>query len=318
MPQPFSSATAEQVVAVVEAVVVAGAPTKPEFVADFSDLPQPQAEEALKLSIDLGLLTHNAGRYVPSNPLCRFLVTPNQMQKAAVLRVLLESYKPFVVFRERLVATTLASNAAQQTKVALDLNAHRENIKDTLVSLGTYSHALITEGGGRYRPETNPTENLLEIVAQGCQDAAAAEARIRQQVGVDAAALISRDDVIVPLADALLRARGGDGRGAVLAAGNAVESYLEAYAGRRNVAVAGATGINAKIDRLSQGNVMPRKLAFSGKYLGHIRNAADHGVDTDVGASWTIRGNTGTEYVFVACSFIAGVTAYEGGKPPEI
>ena len=29
---------------------------------------------------------------------------------------------------------------------------------------------------------------------------------------------------------------------------------------------------------------MPKKLAAVGKYLGHVRNAADHGVDTEVGA----------------------------------
>src|SRR6266850_7243297 len=135
MARPFSPATAEQVVAVTEAVVVNPQPTRVEFVVEFSDLPKDQAESALDLATDLGLLSLEGGRYSVASPLCRFLMTANQDQKATVLRVLLESYRPFVTFRERLVATTLASTAAQQTKVALDLNAHREAIKDTLISL---------------------------------------------------------------------------------------------------------------------------------------------------------------------------------------
>jgi hypothetical protein len=101
-------------------------------------------------------------------------------------------------------------------------------------------------------------------------------------------------------------------------AGNAVESYLEEYAARRTVQLGNAPGINAKIDKLVAGNVMPKKLAAVGKYLGHVRNAADHGVDTEVGAPWAIRPATGVKYVFVSCSFIAAVTAREQNKPPEI
>lgn len=318
MTRPFSPATAEQVVAVVEAVVVSQEPASLEFVAEFSELLADQAEAALKLATDLGLLSHGAGKYSVTSTLSRFLVTPNQMQKAAVMRVVLESYEPFIMFRERLVATVLASTAAQQTKAALGLDAHREVIKDTLVSLGTYSHALVTEGGGRYRAENEPFENALEILAQACRDAAAAEARIRHQLGADAVASVSRDEVIVPLADGLVRAKSGDPRGAVVSAGNAVESYLEALAARQGVNLASAPGINAKLDKFAQANKIPKKLVQVGKYLGTVRNAADHGVDPEVGVSWVIRDTTGLEYVFVSCSFVAATIAHEKSKPLEI
>src|SRR5207249_3284808 len=121
------------------------------------------------------LLSRSEGRFAVASPLCRLVVTANQMQKAAVLRLVLESYEPFVRFRERLIATNLAQIAAQQTKTLLGLNAHHEDIKDTLLSLGTYSNALITEGGGRYRPWEEASENPLEALLQACTDTAAAE-----------------------------------------------------------------------------------------------------------------------------------------------
>jgi hypothetical protein len=59
-------------------------------------------------------------------------------------------------------------------------------------------------------------------------------------------------------------------------------------------------------------------LIFVGKYLGHVRNAADHGIDQDVGAAWTIRPQTGLEYVHVACSFLVSIRSRELNRPPDV
>jgi hypothetical protein len=122
-----------------------------------------------------------------------------------------------------------------------------------------------------------------------------------------------------------LQAGAGDGRTAVLLAGNAVESYLVALAGTLGVALGGAAGINAKLDRFAHpgaglvpANALPKKLIFMGKYLGHVRNAADHGVDTDIGAAWQIQPSTGLDFVNVACSFICAVDARRTGQAPKI
>jgi len=204
-------------------------------------------------------------------------------------------------------------------KTTLDLSEHRDIIKDTLISLATYSHALDTEGGGLFVPADDTIVNQLLTLAQACGDVVAAEARIRLQMGDAAADLVARNEVFLPLADALLRAASGDARGAVVLAGNPVESYVTALAARLAVAnVAGAPGINAKLGHFATANAIPSKLIAIGKYLGNVRNAADHGVDAEVGAAWTIQESTGTEFVFVACSFINAVTAREQGQPPKI
>lgn len=317
MPRAFSPATAEQVVAAVEAVFVNGKPTNASFVAAFCDLPSDRADAALELAVDLSLLSKQAGEYRIANPLCRVLGSPDERHRAAALRVALESYEPFIVFRERLPATPMVATAAHQTKSALDLDAHRDEIKDTLISLGTYSQALMEAGGGRYRLAEPSTDHLLDL-AVAAQALAAAESRIRQQIGETAAGRVSRDEVLLPLADGLQKAAAADAEGAVQAAGNAVESYLVEVAGRVGANLAGATGLNAKVERLVTHGTIPKKVAQIGKYLGHIRNAADHGIDADVGASWTIRPSTGIEYVFVACSFIAAVDLRERGGPVEL
>jgi hypothetical protein len=315
MANPFWRATAEAVVAAVDAVYVTNGTADVERVADFAQLTSTNAEAALALAMDLGFLTSTGSDYSPLSPLCRAFASPNQRRKAAALRIVLEAYVPFTLFRDRLIATEDATAAAKQIKILLKLDVHHDDIKDTLLSLGQYSQALVAEGGGVYRAKEAAADDPLEALAVGCAEDTAAERRIRLQLGAQAADQVSRDDVIVPLSNALQRASAKDGRGAVLAAGNAVDSYLTEFGQRANVNLAGKHGINAKAEALQQGTVLPKKLLNVSKYLGHVRNAADHGIDDDINAAWDIREHTGVEDVFVACSFIAAATERELSGP---
>jgi hypothetical protein len=211
-----------------------------------------------------------------------------------------------------------ASIAAQQAKAVLDLNAHREDIKDTLVSLGTYSQALESAGGGSYVVKESVVADPLAKLAAAAASVATAEMAIRVRIGPDADGICDRDSVLMPLANALVCASADDGRGAVVNAGNAVESFLTALGGRTGIDLAGAFGINAKLERFDHAHILPKKLIFVGKYLGHVRNAADHGIDQEVGAAWGIRAQTGVDYVEVACSYLMSVRLRELQRPPEI
>jgi hypothetical protein len=317
-----SQTTAEHVMGAVEAVVVNGRPTSPDLVAEFLGTTLPNATAAVEMAVELGLLTPNGADFVVLSPLCRF--TTNPEQKTAVLRILIENYRPFTVFRERLLATADPNTAAQATKIFNNLPAHRDIVKETLISLGTFSRALVPEGGGHYQLDKEPLANSLQQIAVACTDMVIAEGRIRDQLGPFAQAVLApdRDAVIVPLAHALMKANVRNGRGAVQQAGNAVESHIVAMAGRMNppVNVAGAAGIIEKLNRFAVApRRLPRYLIHIGSYLGAIRNAADHGPDTDINNQpWEIRDATGLEYVFVACSFIAATIGIERNQPPDI
>jgi hypothetical protein len=315
-----SQTTAEHVMGAVEALVVNGGPTTLDLIAEFLDTTPANATAALEMAEELSLLSKNGNTYTAVSPLCRFTAIPEQ--KAAVLRILIENYRPFTIFRERLLAAADLNRAARETKTVCNLPAHRDVVKDTLISLGTFSRALVPEGGGNYQLDAASLVNALQVIASACKDMTMAEGRIRSQLGplAEAALAPQRDTVIVPLADALVRANNRDGAGAVQAAGNAIESHITAMAGRLGVDLTGATGIIQKLNQFA-GNPrrLPKKLIHIGSYLGAIRNAADHGPDTDINnASWQIRDATGLEYVFVACSFIAATLGIERHDPPEI
>ncbi len=272
------------------------------------------------MAVELGLLTKHGNAYKATSPLCRY--TLNGEQKAAVLRVALEAYEPFNKFRERLVSTADVSVAARQTKTLCGLTADRDEVRDTLLSFGTYSNALVTEGAGKYQLEVGAHANHLQVLSAACTQLTAAEGRIRAQLGPAAEQVLAnlRDNVIVPLADALVRANNRDGPGAVQQAGNAVEAHIGALATRKGVALGNATGIISKLQKFeTPTRQLPAKLIHVGSYLGSVRNAADHGGDAHIGnARWKIRDATGLEYVYVACSFIAATIAIERGDPAEI
>lgn len=273
-----SPTTAEQVVAAVEAVVSNGANATADLVAAFLDTAHARAAAALDMAVELGLLAKTKDVYDCVSPLCRY--TLNAEQKAAVLRVVLEAYPPFNKFRERLVATADVSLAAQQTKALFALGAHRDEVRDTLVSLGTYSHAIVTEGGGNYQLEVASLANHLQVLSAACTELMASEGRVRIQLGPAAENVLAaqRDSVIVPLADALVRANNRDGSGAVQQAGNAVEAHIDAMAVRMGVPLTGATGIMRKLQKFeAPTRRLPAKLVHIGSYLGSVRNAADHG-----------------------------------------
>ena len=296
-----------------EAVVALGG-SDAATIAAFTDLPQPTVDGALNLAADLELLTENAGQFASASPLCKLLRTPQDGEKAAILRVVIESYDPFLVFREELEATNDVTASAQRTKAKLDLTCHREQVKETLLSLATYSGALIAGHGNSYKRDAKGISVILDELAAGSREIAEATHTVRTELGLVAAGEVSHDQVILPLAVGLRHAAAGSGREAVLQAGIAVENFLTSAAAHQGTNTAGANGINAKMNCLVQAGHYPGKLHNICKYLGHIRNAADHGNDAEINAPWDISGPTGRNYIFVAAAFIRSMVAHLAGR----
>lgn len=312
MPRPFYQATAEQVVVVSEAVVSLGN-SDVAAIAAFTDLLAATAEGALRLAADMNLLTENAGQFSIGSPLCKLLRTPQDREKAAILRVALESYEPFQVFLEEHDATGNVSDAAQRTKVKLDLTCHREEVKATLLSLATYSGALTPGQGNNYSRDAQGLTALLDELVAGSREIADATQTIRQELGVDVG-LVDHAQVIQPLVAGLRHAVAGAGREAVLQAGIAIENFLVSVAALHGTNIVGANGVNGKMERLVQAHHYPPKLNNVCKYLGHIRNAADHGADVEIAAPWNITSQTGRNYVFVAAMLIRSMLAHRAGR----
>jgi hypothetical protein len=311
--------TADAVVAAVEGVVLSRGIATEQSIAEFLDLPAAKAREAIQLAEDLQLIRTNGQSIEVASPLARLLTTPVLQQRAAILRIAVEAYEPFRVFREILhMNGGLTSTAAQQTKAVLGSSEHRDVIRATLTSLGTYSSSLKAAAAGEFAVHFDYDEDLRSKLRESVSQLGEADLRIRDWISEDLRSYASTEDVLNPLAEAYLKASQGDARGTIVNAGNAAESFLAKLASDMAVDVSSAHGLGAKVAKLSDGGKIPKKIAAIGRYLGNVRNAADHGVDPEIGAAWLIRDGSGEDYLRVAITFIESCLSYHQGKPPAL
>ena len=241
-----------------------------------------------------------------------YLFTAERESKAAILRYVLEQYEPYRTFKARLALTAgVVGEAATQTKALHKIGAHREVISTTFCNLGTYAQSLVSEGGGLYRPRNDNPKEYLKILDRVIQDRETATLQVRSRLGEEATNWIDGPSVLDNLITAYQRATVAQQvpRSPIVHAGNAVESFLSQLATHHRVNVGNAHGINAKADALKNAGHLLSKHNFMVKYLGHVRNAADHGVDSEIGTQWNVSAKTAVEYVHVAQTVIAAIVA---------
>lgn len=317
MPYEIYPTTAENIISATDAALQKVDGVAENLVAEFMDTTPNYARDALGMAKELALLQEqNNGTFIPNSRCSIYLCTAIHQSKAAILRFLLEQYLPYQTFKSRLELTGVVGAAASQTKALHQITAHRQVIMDTFCSLGTYAQSLTSEGGGLYRVNQDSCQTFLGILNQSIQDRETAAIQVRKRLGDIAVSWVDEQNVLENLITAYQRAgtAAQDARAPIVHAGNAVESFLSRLAQHHSVGIQNAHGINAKADALARAGHINDKHKFMIKYLGHIRNAADHGIDATIGTQWTISENTAIEYVHVAQSIISDMIASLNGE----
>jgi len=309
--------TAEHVISATDAALQLKDGADRDIVASFINTTVDSADNALRMAEQLGFLksgTREKFRCV--SPCAEYLVTSDLSEKAAVLRFILEQYPPYKTFKARLALGKLAPDAANESGALHKIRAHRDIILHTLTNLGTYAQSLVSEGAGLYRVKEEKGNEYLNIVDKVVSDREVARTYIIKRIGQKVTNWVNEKDVFEELVTAYQRAGKADEdkHAPIVHAGNAVESFLAQLADHCKVDVTASSGINAKVEKLAQNGHLTTKHKFILKYLGHIRNAADHGEDSEIGKAWEIAHNTAIEYVHVAQSAIANVVASLDGK----
>lgn len=311
--------TAEQIISATDAVLLKNG-CDAQFVSSFLDIPEDVSGNALIMAQQIGLVNfdNTTNLFHSVSPFATYLVTCNDKQKAIVIRLLIEQYEPYKFFKERLWVTGLADVASEQVKICYALTSHRDVIKNTIISLGTFAQSLISEGAGLYRvaevdrSEVNFLLKFDEIISQREK----AEIIVRKLINKDALSFIDQEETLNPIITAYhkLHECKTDSRSPILYAGNAFESFLIKYSNHYHIDLTGKTGINSKIDKIANDGKMTTKHKFIGKYIGHIRNSCDHGVDTEINQSWNISEQTSHEYVHIVITCINNLANYLKGN----
>ena len=146
--------TAEDIVAVVDAVIAKGSEAAKDFIAEFTGIAtDDQVLKALQMACELQLIVFDSSRGCYGSPsfLARKLVSASSdEQKAVFMRLILEQYAPYNTFKTRYGFTKSIELACRQTKTLHMMTSNERDVKNTLISIATYAKALESEGANLY------------------------------------------------------------------------------------------------------------------------------------------------------------------------
>lgn len=291
--------TAEDIVAVVDAVVAKKTKAEKPYISDFTGIAtDDQVTKALQMAMELNLVTYDTQDdiYTTQSFLAEQLVSAvSDEQKAVFMRLILEQYPPYNTFKMRYEFTNSIELACRQTKSLYSMASNERDIKNTLISIATYAKALRSDGANLYSfVEDSETyslvENALEITT-------ITETTLRTFLGEQLYSFVNEENVFQPLVDALKKSKCSpiDTRSVIVYAANSFESFLEDYANSKSISLSGKTGILSKRDALS--THLSKKHRGMIDFIGQVRNAADHGSDPDENNQmWTITEETAAIY----------------------
>ena len=140
--------TAEDIVAVVDAVIAKGSEAAKDFIAEFTGIAtDDQVLKALQMACELQLIVFDSSRGCYGSPsfLARKLVSASSdEQKAVFMRLILEQYAPYNTFKTRYGFTKSIELACRQTKTLHMMTSNERDVKNTLISIATYDCILDT------------------------------------------------------------------------------------------------------------------------------------------------------------------------------
>lgn len=316
MPFEIVQTTAEDIIGVVDAVLAKSQNCDKNFISEFADISFSQTDNALQMALEMKLLEVSSDNYYfSSSYLARLMVSARSSDsKAAILRLVLEQYEPYVTFKTRFSYTNSLDTAAKQVKSLYNMRSSYKEIKNTFINISTYAKAMINDGAGSYKlNEDNVT--YVEILDLALKFKANDTSALQDQLGSEVYEYLDKTNVFAPLSDAYskIQAASLELKPIILYAGNAFESFLLQIANDNQISLSGKNGIMQKSDALS--SVLPKKHRGMIGYIGQVRNAADHGTDPDEdGKTWTVSEDTALLYPILVTSIIKDIYYYQHGS----
>lgn len=308
--------TAEDIVAVIDAIYAKNGDASIEYIQNFTGIAtEDQVEKAIMMAeqFDMICCDEIKNLYSVKSTLAELLVTAfDDNQKAVIMRIILEQYKPYRELRKRYRFTKSIDMAVAQIKAMLSISANERDIKNTLISIGTYSKSLRSEGANLY--SFIEEENNISVIDDLLSKKMVLSSSLETYFGERVLTIISQENVLTQLQTALLKTENGniDSRAVVVYAANAFESFLVDFANLKNISLTGKTGIIQKADAMS--TVLSKKHRGIINYVGQIRNAADHGSDPDDdGNIWYINNETAIMYPHTIAVLIKSILDRDNG-----
>ena len=314
MPYNIIFAPAEDIVGVVDAILAKPVECTKDFISEFADISSVQTDNALYMAEQLGLINYDGvtGFYTSNSFFARLIVSSrNDNHKAAIMRLVLEQYEPYITFKARFSFTNSLDLACKQVKTIYSMTCTYKDIRNAIINIATYSKAMINDGASSYKLNQDEV-TYIEILELALRFKANDDNALRVQLGESVCNFLDTDRVFNPLSDAYSRIQNfdSDPKAPILYAANAFESFLHQIADKHSISLSGRSGIGQKSDALNK--VISKKHRGMIQYISQVRNAADHGADPDEnGDIWEVSEATAQLYPIMVASVIKDIVCRE-------
>ena len=210
-----------------------------QYISEFADISEQQAQNAIKMAVNMELLYFDSTSqsYKSDSLLSHLLVSArNDLQKATIMRFILEQYKPFKSFKDRYIFTQSIDLACKQLKVLYGMTTTYRDIKNTITNIATYAKAMISDGANQFVLNDDQV-TYLEILDVVLKSKANDDNALKTLLGESTYNYIDADKVYTPLSDAFSKVQNEltEGKTIILYSGNAFESFLQQIADEHSV-----------------------------------------------------------------------------------
>ena len=309
-------APAEDIVGVVDAILAKPLECSEDFISEFADISTTQTANALHMASQLGLVGKDiaTGFYTSNSFLARLIVSSrDDNHKAAIMRLVLEQYEPYITFKARFSFSNVIDLACKQVKSLYSMSCGYKDIRNAIINIATYSKAMINDGASSYKLNQDEV-SYIEILELALKFKANDDNALRAQLGETVCDYLDTEKIFNPLSDAYSKIQNidTDPQATILYAGNAFESFLHQIADGHSISLIGKNGIGQKCDALN--SILSKKHRGMIQYICQVRNAADHGADSDEGGKvWAVSNESALMYPIIVASVIKNIVLRENG-----
>jgi hypothetical protein len=302
-------ASPEHVVAVVDFAAMSDS-VDAGFCAELADISEDHAARALEAARLLGLLAEGGSGSFRLNGLTAVLLgTGTRDQKRQIFRTHLEQFKPFEFVAARLLQGFDLHEACRQAKVRFELEPRPAVIRDVFERWGRFAGTFVGDPLVVEQSEgiDSPLASVIDKIGE---DTAAAAEFISDELG---------PSLYIGLPEAIRNnlVRGAkklaakeEPRSVVQPLGIAFEDFLREVAEEVGVDVSGRNGIIQVGQELqAQGALAAKHLGFV-HLIGHMRSAAEHGIDQKEQENWQITAKAVEVLLSAVLSAMRSISAY--------
>lgn len=292
-------ASGETILAAAEAIYY----TTPDFsissVAEYMNTKDlAVAKEAIEAAALLGFVQERQKDfYFPIDDILRLETHADAQGRRTVFRIRLESLAPYKRFKERIYCGDSPLEAARRVGALGNIDTEPIKIKEIFQRLGLFAGSFTQDGIGNLVCSSGEQSigAYLDAVKSSLISAESARTFIERRVGEEPFRFLP-SEALDNLTSMLARcqAKHEPKSEMIFALGTAVEKFLRKIGDESNppVDLTKTNGVTQMADELRKGNVITKKHYGLLQAIAAMRNAANHGIDNDIGKAWAFTHET--------------------------